>query len=167
MISWAWAFEKSSSYTVRSAYHSLITHNAYHSLMTHNKHTALEEGTVIEASATERQLWSRLWKLKILPKVRVFWWRVLRGILPVEATLKYRHISTVSTCKICQHEDENMMHALPCKRILGPSTGLAWGQATWFISSNMVKRCYLLSKFLWVGMWKAGYNIVGNMDFPE
>ena len=44
--------------------------------------------------------------------MRVFWWRVLHGILPAEATLKHRHIATVSTCKICLHTDDDMMHAL-------------------------------------------------------
>ena len=80
--------------------------------MTRNEHIALEEGTTTESSMTDKQMWSRLWKLKVIPRVRVLWWRVLQGILPVEATLKYRHIATVSTCKICLHSNEDMMHAL-------------------------------------------------------
>lgn len=99
----AWAPERSATYTVKSAYRSL---------MIQNEHKALEEGTFTDTSATDKQLWSRLWKLKVLPKVRVFWWRVMRGILPVESTLKYRHISSESKCKICLHADEDMMHAL-------------------------------------------------------
>jgi hypothetical protein len=47
----------------------------------------------------------------VLPKVRVFWWRVLRGILPVESTLRHRHIATMARCKICKGADEDMVHA--------------------------------------------------------
>jgi hypothetical protein len=35
----------------------------------------------------EEEKWKRLWKLDVLPRVRVFWWRVLKGILPDFATL--------------------------------------------------------------------------------
>ena len=48
----------------------------------------------------------------MLPKVRVFWWRVLRGILPVESALKHRHITTLARCKVCLAADEDMYHAL-------------------------------------------------------
>ncbi|KAE8821891.1 Alanyl-tRNA synthetase [Hordeum vulgare] len=79
--------------------------------MTHNEHQALEQGTVTETSSTDKHLWSRLWKLKVLPRVRVFRWRVLHGILPVEESLKYHHIATVGTCKLCLHAKEDMKHA--------------------------------------------------------
>ena len=48
----------------------------------------------------------------MLPKVCVFWWRVLRGILPVEGTLHYRHITTTARCKVCLAAEEDMYHAL-------------------------------------------------------
>ena len=57
-----------------------------------NEQAALDEGTVTSTSTTDEQMWKSLWKLNVVPKVRVFWWRVLRGILPVENTLKHRHI---------------------------------------------------------------------------
>jgi hypothetical protein len=47
-----------------------------------------------------------------MPKVRVFWWRVLRGILPVESTLLHRHIVPIATCKICLAANEDLRHAL-------------------------------------------------------
>ena len=90
---WAWAHERSGSYIVKSVYHAL---------MTRNEQLALGEGTITETSENDKQLWTRLWKLKVLPKVRVFWWRVLRGILPVESTLKYWHVATSARCKICK-----------------------------------------------------------------
>jgi hypothetical protein len=80
--------------------------------MTHNEHIALAEGTMTGTSLSEKQLWSRLWKMQVVPKVRVFWWRVLRGILPIERTLQHRHIATLAKCRICLSADEDMMHAL-------------------------------------------------------
>lgn len=100
---WAWAHERSGSYTVKSAYRAL---------MTRNEQLALEEGTITESSENNKQVWTRLWKLKVLPKVRVFWWRVLRGILPVEMTLQHRHIATLARCKVCKGMDEDILHAL-------------------------------------------------------
>jgi hypothetical protein len=101
--SWAWGLEKNGIYSVKSAYRSLVTRNEL---------SSLAEGTVTESSNSDTQMWNRLWKLNVVPKVRVFWWRVLRGILPVEKTLQYRHIATLAQCKVCRSANEDMMHAL-------------------------------------------------------
>jgi hypothetical protein len=100
---WAWNLEKSGIYTVKTAYGALVMRN---------EHLAPAEGTATGSSFSEKQMWEQLWKLKVVPKVRVFWWRVLRGILPVEQTLQYRHIATLARCKICLSADEDMRHAL-------------------------------------------------------
>ena len=71
----AWAFEKSGIYVVKSAYRAL---------MIQKERSALEEGPAAGASNANEQLWNRLWKLNVVPKIRVFWWRVIRGILPNE-----------------------------------------------------------------------------------
>ena len=99
----AWAFEKSGEYTVKTAYRALVTRD---------ERRALEEGTVAEISLSEKQLWTTLWKLKVIPKVHVFRWRVLRGILPDYDTMKYWHIRTTSVCDLCKAMDEDLMHAL-------------------------------------------------------
>ncbi|KAE8778325.1 Alanyl-tRNA synthetase [Hordeum vulgare] len=99
----AWAHEKSGNYTVKSAYRSL---------MTHKEQLTQVEGQVSDASVAQTHLWKLLWALKVVPKVRVFWWRVLRGILLDESTLKYRHIRDTSLCKLCLLDDENLEHAL-------------------------------------------------------
>jgi hypothetical protein len=99
----AWNFESSGVYTVKSAYRALVTRK---------ERLALEEGAATESSTTEKDMWNALWKLKVVPKVRVFWWRVLRGILPDECTLKRRHIAEISRCNICLAGDEDLMHAM-------------------------------------------------------
>ena len=86
--------------------------SACRALVTRDELRALEEGTVVETSGSEKQLWTALWKLKVIPRVRVFWWRVLRGILPDYATLHYRHSRTTSLCDLCKAMNEDLMHAL-------------------------------------------------------
>lgn len=66
---WASVYEQTGVYTVKSAYHALITHN---------DKRALEEGMMTETSEKDKQLWSSLWKLKLVPKVGEFWRRVMR-----------------------------------------------------------------------------------------
>lgn len=61
----AWSLEKSGVYSVKSAYRALVNHN---------EHLALDEGTVTGTSTNEEQMWKALWKLNVVPKVRVFWW---------------------------------------------------------------------------------------------
>ena len=95
----AWAFDISGNYTVKTAYRALVTQN---------ERVALEEGTATEASSNDQQLWKALWKLNVIPKVRVFWWRVLRGILPDETTLNHRHIADVRQCNACRSTEEDL-----------------------------------------------------------
>ena len=85
---------------------------AHRSLMNHKEMYFPEEGTATRTSLTEEEMWNSLWKLIVVLKVRVFWWRVLRGILPDEATLKIRHIKPISLCRVCLGEEESLMHAL-------------------------------------------------------
>jgi hypothetical protein len=66
----------------------------------------------MSSSENDGELWKRLRKLPVVPKVRVFWWRVLQGILPYYRTLSRRHIIENSTCALCKAESETMMHAL-------------------------------------------------------
>ena len=80
--------------------------------MTRSERLALKEGTVLSTSNTDGRMWKRLWKLNVLPKVRVFWWRVVRQILPDECTLRCRHIQELGRCKVCFVMDEDLMHAL-------------------------------------------------------
>ena len=80
--------------------------------MNQKERLALDEGQITGTSVDQKQMWNALLKLKVVPKVRVFWWRVLRGIIPDECTLRYRHIRETSTCKICLAMDEDLKHAL-------------------------------------------------------
>jgi hypothetical protein len=60
----------------------------------------------------DEDVWKKLWKLSVVPKVRVFWWRVLRGILPDYMTLTRWHVMENNTCGICKADSETLMHTL-------------------------------------------------------
>jgi hypothetical protein len=59
---YAWNHEGSGVYTVKSAYRALVNQK---------ERAALDEGTVTETSETEQQLWTALWKLKVVPSLLV------------------------------------------------------------------------------------------------
>jgi hypothetical protein len=100
----AWAKEKSGLYTVRSAYRALVL-NEEHNVVAQDLNNT-------SSSDQDESLWRVLWKLRVVPKVRIFWWRVLKGIMPDYSTLTRRHVMEDSTCGICKATSENLMHAL-------------------------------------------------------
>jgi hypothetical protein len=73
----AWNHEKSGMYSVRSAYRLLKAEQAQE-----------EASKVNEAGASDGTwVWRKLWKLKIPPKIRIFWWRVIQNFLPTKMEL--------------------------------------------------------------------------------
>lgn len=89
----AWSHEKSGVYIVKSAYRSL---------MNKKERSALEEGASSGSSNDGKELWNALWKLNVISKVRVFYWRVLRGIIPSECTLRHRHTNSEDAKFVCR-----------------------------------------------------------------
>ena len=58
---WAWAREKSGLFTARSAYR-------------HEMQTKLQVTKTVGSSSGDSAMWMALWKINVLPKIRVFWW---------------------------------------------------------------------------------------------
>lgn len=56
--------------------------------------------------------WTRIWKLAVPPKVRIFWWRVVIGFLPTKEVLHRRHVEPIANCEVCGAEEESIKHAL-------------------------------------------------------
>jgi ribonuclease HI len=100
----AWHYEKSGVYSVRSAYRALLSSK--------ESREAAINGGVGHSNLQNVDKWKRLWKLNVLPRVRVFWWRVLKGILPDYATLTRRHVRVHSTCSVCNSASETLYHAM-------------------------------------------------------
>jgi len=83
---WAWSPEKSGIYSVRSAYKLL-----------YGKKVDRNQDQVPGSSSDG--LWKKLWKIKVPPKVRVFWWRVSNDFLAARQVLFKRHIEPVPFCE--------------------------------------------------------------------
>ena len=96
---WAWAWEKSSLFTVRSAYREVVERK-------------FKEEMVQGSSTGRAEMWKTLWKLKVLPKIRVFWWWVVTNMLPCLHELKRRHIMEVACCPLCGYDQEDLFHSL-------------------------------------------------------
>jgi ribosomal protein L2 len=58
---------------------NLYSSSAYKSLMEarQSEEARNNNGHAVSSSENDTDLWRRLWKLPVVPKVRVFWWRVL------------------------------------------------------------------------------------------
>jgi hypothetical protein len=117
---WAWAWDKSGSYTVRSAYKLLLEEG-------------LDNVQMTESSNRGETKWRALWKLKVIPKIRIFWWRVLKGFLPCHAELQMRHMKELSHCPMCGHEEESIYHAL----VTCDHARMFWTEAQEFIQFEL------------------------------
>jgi hypothetical protein len=68
----AWAFEKNGVFSVRSCYRMLKHENDQKEDFDRNE----------TSSTGDNNWWKCVWKLKVPPKIRIFWWRVLNNFLP-------------------------------------------------------------------------------------
>lgn len=96
---WAWEKERFGVYTVKSAYKLL------HSVK-------MENIAGHSPSSSDGWVWKAVWRLPVPPKVRVFWWRVLKEFLPARAVLHRRHIDSIAYCEVCGNPEESIMHVL-------------------------------------------------------
>lgn len=60
----------------------------------------------------EKALWSGLWKIKTVPKIRHFMWRLLFGALAVSTRLQTKCILVDPICTSCRSEPETICHVL-------------------------------------------------------
>ncbi|GAU48919.1 hypothetical protein TSUD_301740 [Trifolium subterraneum] len=87
-----WRFSRNGKYSVRSAYYQLME------VIIDNNHLR-EEGN-----------WTKLWKLNVPNKVKIFLWRSLRGCLPVKERLIPKGVQCDSKCICCDVSGENEWH---------------------------------------------------------
>jgi len=96
---WAWEPEKFGMYSVKSAYRLLDTRR-------------INESNLQAESVSENTDWNKLWKLKVPPKVKVFWWRVINEFLPTRQILHKKHIEPIANCDLCGADSESIRHVL-------------------------------------------------------
>jgi hypothetical protein len=96
---WAWAYEKSGYFTVRSAYKLLAAPH-------------LQNDNPSTSGVNSTAFLKKLWELKVPPKVCTFWWRVIYEFVPCRRKLKERHMERIGFYKTCGAKEETTYHAL-------------------------------------------------------
>jgi hypothetical protein len=93
---WAWQFEKTGMFSVRTAYRALV----------HTKKVRedwLEGRQSSSSSTSEQNLWSNMWKTKVPSKIRVFLWRLSHQSIPtntVETWKSHQNVAFVMRLKM-------------------------------------------------------------------
>lgn len=68
------------------------------------------------SSSNPSSLWKQIWKLNVLPRVKVFAWRACHEALPTRKGLSKRVAGYDAVCGVCHCEDESVIHAVrECK----------------------------------------------------
>lgn len=88
---WYWRFHLKGVYTVKSAYKALVMRPNWNNNM-------------------DISNWTRLWKLKVPEKVKLLWWRIARGIVPVHDTLRKRGVDLDYSYPLCANHPETIEH---------------------------------------------------------
>ncbi|XP_018473662.1 uncharacterized protein LOC108844873 [Raphanus sativus] len=105
-----WAFTDQGAYTVKSGY--WFAANVVKNPTMQRSQQAQE---VID-------LKKKIWKVKTLPKIRMFLWRAVSGALAVAERLNTRGMQVNETCKLCNADTESINHVLfqcqPAKDLL-------------------------------------------------
>ncbi|XP_078175199.1 uncharacterized protein LOC144568705 [Carex rostrata] len=93
---------------------------------------------------------SKVWKLvwrkgSILPRIRVFIWKLLHGALPLAKNLASRTSRGDPTCVVCQHDDEDVLHML----FMCPFARACWLRGPLALRTDRLS-CDLPSIFTWI-----------------
>ncbi|CAH9121753.1 unnamed protein product [Cuscuta epithymum] len=60
--------------------------------------------------------WTRLWRMHVPPKVKLFFWQLMMGVLPTLVNLAGRKVNVKTTCLICKDGEESADHLfLTCR----------------------------------------------------
>jgi len=111
MIFLAWHYDKKGVFSVKSAYHVLDDIDT--------RENRTQQGESSSGTGRHGCEWNAIWKLKCLPKVRQFLWRLAHNSLPWRMNIKRRGIKDIDTrCPMCGRLDEDGGHLfLKCKMV--------------------------------------------------
>ena len=104
---WAWHYEKTGIFSVRSAYRMLVQNR--------ETNRAWLEGipSRSDVRADEKE-WTSLWKIKVPSKIRVFLWRLAKHSIPTGNILHRRNMAPKDVCQICGARDSWKHSLLEC-----------------------------------------------------
>lgn len=130
-----WGLERSGVYNTKGGYKLL--------------ETMQEDNTDLQVTLPpmERRLWSNLWKVKTLLKIRHFLWKALAGALAVADRLRTRGLHIDHECRGCQAAPETICHVLfhcPTAQEIWHLSGFPQPLAGFSTNSVMLNLQYLL-----------------------
>lgn len=113
-----WTGNRGGTYTVKGGYNKLSSQ--------------IKQGNQNQASASYqplRNLWTKMWQLKVYPKVRFFLWSVCNNALLTKENLYRRKMATSPLCPLCRRAPETPEHLVILCEWLGrvwSDTRLKW-----------------------------------------
>jgi len=93
-----WHYSADGEYSVRSAYHLL--------------RDKMRLGTPSSSGGLGKDLWRKIWKLNVPPRVKVFGWRLGIGAIPTKGNIARRIPGYDMRCGVCGHVEDHEVHAL-------------------------------------------------------
>ncbi|KAJ0974964.1 hypothetical protein J5N97_016929 [Dioscorea zingiberensis] len=96
--------------------------------------------------------WKKLWKLKIIPKIKIFLWKMLHGRLPTSQYLQSLGIGTSDLCSLCNSTLETSYHLFVECRV----TQLVWLRIR---NEGFLQSWNLFNQDLTQGGWLEGTNL--------
>ncbi|PRQ31932.1 putative ribonuclease H-like domain, reverse transcriptase zinc-binding domain-containing protein [Rosa chinensis] len=108
-----WPHVMNGEYSVRSGYHVSFNSNIIASAPSpHSSHVV------------PRSVWTLVWTIRSLPKIRIFLWRVVSNVLATKQNLFRRHLGRSPLCPFCSEFPESVEHLL---------LSCPWVVQTWFL----------------------------------
>jgi len=104
---WAWHYEKSGVFTVRSAYRMLAS-------MCERRSDWIEHNPGRSDVEADQREWADLWSIKVPSKIKVFLWRLAKYSIPTADVRHRRHMAQTSVCSICGGQDSWKHSLLEC-----------------------------------------------------
>ncbi|KAG2293266.1 hypothetical protein Bca52824_039935 [Brassica carinata] len=96
-----WSYTKDGNYSVKTGYHLQC--------QMEDQDSQIDQVTIPEEV---RKCCSNIWKLKIPPRLKTFWWRVAHNSLAVMDNMRKRGIVIDNTCQTCGESTETLNHML-------------------------------------------------------
>jgi hypothetical protein len=95
---WSWHFERNGQFSVRSCYRALAVTKRV-------REDWLDGNSAASDSTREGKAWSKLWKISVPSKIRLFLWRLAKHSIPTEDIRHHRQMAQTKACSICGLED--------------------------------------------------------------
>ncbi|KAL2926351.1 hypothetical protein RDABS01_011624, partial [Bienertia sinuspersici] len=123
----------------------------------------VRSGEATSSNTQRPNIWEKVWKAQVPPKILNFGWRALHGCLPVKVKLMQRGLGEDGKCKGCGEEVETVFHCL----VKCPIVRNIWYLSPLRLDSKKVRQnsfkewCYsLMSNFKLDEWWNIFWSIL-------